>query len=325
MANDSAPENGGKASEFLAQMNELSHLIVSMSGWNIVEAKTIVYWCISTYGYDKLQKFPVLVIFGQKSSGKTTALKMIMSLVKTPPRRKRTVENMVLQGGFSEAINRDMLAHGGTHLVEESDEFDEKFVNNVFDKFNRNITVNERSSSTEKGWKKIRVKVSTALAMHKRKPFKDEATDERCIQLRTRKVDLGMNGRLPPNIPVIADYLATCEEIAKTLSKTWEEVPDEAVNRETDKWNPIRHVAEKLGDTDFAEYVSTQIRNELELSAHTLSDETDVAVFRSVLAMAHHSSSDIYERVQTSEVKNNLKIEGIDLTSQNINKMARVN
>ncbi|HIA76392.1 MAG TPA: hypothetical protein EYN92_08280, partial [Dehalococcoidia bacterium] len=79
-------------------INELTNLICSMSGWTVNEAKTIVYWCIATYGYQYVQKFPILVFRGRKNLGKTTALKMVMELAYKSPAYMDRKEMIITEG-----------------------------------------------------------------------------------------------------------------------------------------------------------------------------------------------------------------------------------
>ncbi len=320
----SAVKDGTYTKELLKGVNKLARLIMSMSGWRINEALTLVIWCIATYGYDKVQKFPVLVIFGQKNTGKTTALKMIIEMANPPKKGTHSLNSMRIKGGQSVAVNRDKLAEGGTHVVEEADGFKEYFVNDVFDKFD-NETVIKQERPTGRGWDDITLVLNTALALHRRRLFKDEATSSRAIQLRTVSVDLGAEGKQRPDMRLIAEHLELIEEIAEFLSDTWEEIPEDDINRTAEKWNPLRHVAEKLGHTDFVRYVDAEKKRELQQYSSTVSDETDVAVFRTIMRLVLPSNRDGYpqERVKTQSVKRALKNDDdIELTSQNINSMA---
>lgn len=50
--------------EMRGHITALVEIIKSMSGYNDFRAQTIVFWCIATYGFEDLRKFPILVIRG---------------------------------------------------------------------------------------------------------------------------------------------------------------------------------------------------------------------------------------------------------------------
>ena len=301
-------------------IDKLTDLICSMSGWTTNEAKTIVYWCIATYGYDKVRKFPVLVFFGRKNSGKSTALNIVMELSKMPPNSKDRIE-MVLNPNLSDAVRRDKISAGGTHVAEEADSIDEMIINKVFDKFTGLSTVNRAYGQSQFG--KENITVSTALAMHRRQPFQDPATTSRCIMLFTKKLRGGLtaNGKVEPDTNLIAEYLPEVEELADSLSDMWSEIPEFA-GRAQELWNPLIFVAERAGDEGFIEYADSEIKEAIRFDAEQDLDEPDPAVFRTILELTVSNSGNFSDRVATKEVRTNLKQDEIELTSQNINAIA---
>ena len=72
----------------LEQIENLVSVIISMSGWSYFDAMTIVHWCIATYGFDVVRKFPVFIVFGRFGTGKTTLLEMIENLANPPKSAK---------------------------------------------------------------------------------------------------------------------------------------------------------------------------------------------------------------------------------------------
>ena len=61
-------------------------IIKSMSGYTDFRAQTIVFWCIATYGFEDLRKFPILVIRGAFGTGKTTTLEICLLYTSPSPR-----------------------------------------------------------------------------------------------------------------------------------------------------------------------------------------------------------------------------------------------
>ena len=302
-------------------INELTDLICSMSGCTANWAKTIIYWCIATYGYDKVRKFPVLVFFGKENSGKSTALNIVMKLSKMPPDSKDRIE-MVLNPDLSPAVRRDKISAGGTHVAEEADSIDEMLINKVFDKFTGLSTVNRAYGQSQFG--KENITVSTALAMHRRQPFKDPATTSRCIMLHTKKLRGGLtaSGKAEPDTSLIAEYLPKVEGFAESFSDMWSEIPEFA-GRAQELWNPLIFIADRAGDVTFIEYADREIEDAINFDAEQDLDEPDPAVFRTVLELTVNQSGNFSDRIATKEVKANLKQDEIELTSQNINAIAK--
>ena len=306
--------------EYMSKVTELVDLIQSMSGWNPIEAKTIIYWIIATYGFENIRKFAPLIVYGRFGTGKTTLLEIIETLADPPKSEKGDPlrGEMRLSGDLSDAVNRDKLAEGGTHCMDEADGFDEKYITKVFDSFSAKMTVNVRNS--EKGWEKHDLEVRTALVMHRRMPIKDPANKDRCIILNTRQVNLEGPGKQAPNMEAIRYYLVDVEKIATYLQDTWENIPDADVNRPKEKWAAIRHVANELSDVAFTKHIDAEIRRAVEDKAKSIQDEPDIAVFRTVVKEAYYKG-EFMQRVETKNVRESLADENIQLTSQNINEI----
>ena len=304
------------------QVQSLSELIQSMSGWNPIEAKTIIYWIIATYGFENIRKFAPLIVYGRYGTGKTTLLEIIETLADPPKSEKGDPlrAEMRLSGDLSDAVNRDKLAEGGTHCMDEADGFDEKYIPKVFDSFSAKMTVNVQAPS--KGWEKHDLEVRTALVMHRRLPIEDPANEDRCIILNTRPVDLEGPGKQAPNMEAIKNYLIEVEKIANYLEDTWKDIPDADVNRPKEKWAAIRHVANELSDVEFIQHIDAEIRRAVEDKGKSIQDEPDIAVFRTVVKEAYYEG-EFMQRVKTKNVRESLADEDIHLTSRNINKIAK--
>ena len=300
-------------------IEELASLICSMSGWLRHEAKDIIYWCVATYGYAEIRRFPILMFMGRKGSGKTTALNIVMELSKMPPGTKER-DDMILNPDLSKAVSRDKIAEGGTHVAEEADKFPEMVVNKVFDKFTGKATLNQPVGDNK--FRKVEIKISTALAIHRRKHFKDEATTSRCIVMYTRKVNLGDEGKQNPDMRLIREYLGRVEELAELLKDSWTEIPEIDSSRERELWNPLKHIAEKVGDSDYVSHVEREISDAIALEAEMELDETDPAVFRTIFESVY-TQGRYADRVTTKSVREKLKEDDIYMTSQNINRTAR--
>ena len=76
-------------------------------------------------------------------------------------------------------------------------------------------------------------------------------------------------------------------------------------------------------NVDFIEYGDREIEDAIKFDAEQDLDEPDPAVFRTILELTVNQSGNFSDRVATKEVKANLKQDEIELTSQNINAIAK--
>ncbi|MBS21989.1 MAG: hypothetical protein CL739_07850 [Chloroflexi bacterium] len=304
-------------------INELTDLICSMSGWRENEAKTIVYWCIGTYGYQYVQKFPILVFMGRKNSGKTTALKMIMELAyKSPAYTDR--KEMIITEGTSVPVCRNKLAKGGTHVMEEADGLRgvERFMKQAFDKFSGEMTVNV-SGGQPGVWLQDKKQVSSALALHRRKGFDDETSSSRSIFLYTTRVNLKSPGKRNPDLKLLSEsFLGKIESFAESITHIWQEIPTDDAGREWEVWTVVSHIANLTGDVGYIEYVERLGEEDIALNTEMELEEEEVAIFRTILKNVHKNNGTFAPRVAAGVIRKELKEDGIDTTSQNINRLA---
>ena len=288
--------------ELRKKVRELVDLIQSMSSWNKFNAKTIIYWCTATYGHAQVTKFPLLNVVGIYESGKSTTLNMIQALAKASLEDDR--KEMMLVGKMTAPVVKQKLSRGGTHVIDESDFFDEHFIPHVFDKTIGAFSKNENMGGNQ--WKVIEIKVNGALALHLRKPLKDPANESRCITLRTRKIKDYDESKINPDMDKIEPYRETLESISNRLC-TWKEIPTNASSRAREKWRILIHVAEKLGDTEYIK----EAENQLELDGGRLDDseEIEIAIFRMILhkagakGMVDGRYASFKEKVKSKEIR----------------------
>ena len=265
--------------EIREELNMLIKDIRSMSSWGDFDSKTIVYWCIGTYGRAMVRKFPILMIRGPKETGKSTTLDIIKALGMPSPTYTR--EDMLQVGSMSEPVTKQILGRRGALLIDEADWFLEDMVLYVFDskigKYQRNVKQKDGT------WLAVSFEINVALALCGRDAFNDPANDSRCITLIARPTDLGADDKIQPDMRLIEPYEDTIKEISEELCD-WESISESSISRSHERWAVISHVAEVLGDGEYLELVAERIEKEREDSDSY--DEPEIGVFRAVLGMA---------------------------------------
>tara|TARA_Y100000588_G_C14151536_1_gene880766 strand:- start:133 stop:1254 length:1122 start_codon:yes stop_codon:yes gene_type:complete len=308
--------------EMVAHVNTVVAHIKSMSGFTDFRAQTIVLWCIATYGFEKVRKFPILVVMGVHRSGKTTALEFIQTLANPPIieednadiEKRRTA--MMQVGTITASVTGQLFMRGGTHCLDEADPWDEDYLTKVFDKKSGAISKNERLKNGN--YKYVVVATDTALVMNRRTHFHDPANKDRCIILRTTKKASGALDT-EPNMSLLAPYAEHLQYISDTLCD-WESIPESGVSRPEEKWRILIHVAEKLG---FDKYIkNAKLEIERELKDTDTSEEEGTAVFRHIVANTVKFER-VDEWVTTKSIRMGLYEEGKNTSAHAINSHAK--
>ena len=317
-----------KKEEMIAHVNTVVEHIKSFSNFSDWQAQSIVFWCIATYGYEELRKFPILVIMGAYRTGKTTALEMVQTLANPPFLDEKASEElrrneMMQVGSITPSVTDKLLSRGGTHCLDEADAWDEDYLTKVFDKKSGSIKKNENQRGSN--WTLITVNVYTALALNRRKQFEDPANKDRCIIIRTRKTASGSLDT-EPDMSLLAPYAERLQDISHNLCD-WESIPESGTSRPAEKWRIVMHVAEKLG---FDEYVRKAEREiERDLKDTDVSEEENIAVFRTIFKatatfeQGGETIKELAEWVTTKDVRERLDQEGHKMASHAINANAK--
>lgn len=207
-------------------------------GINQIEARTIVYWALSTY-YDFDPK-PILLIYKSFGCGKSDLLSTILPMVKVG----EWVE------GDTSATIRDQLTRCATAIFDEKDWIPEKLLNKRFKKSNSGIIINRALQGVVFTPESLDINGWTVVAA--RKPFKDVALMSRCLVISPRFVEnpdarVTDAGSLRP----IVDQLGQVEQL-----------PSEG--RAMQVWRPLAAVAGRFNDMEWINYASTNLTSDME-------------------------------------------------------------
>lgn len=238
-------------------------------------------------------------------------------MIEKAEEEERRAEMMQL-GSITPSVTDKLMSRGGTHCLDEADNWDEDYLTKVFDKASGTIKKNQQKK--DKGWEMVTVNIHTALVMHRRKTFNDPANLDRCIVIRTSKASL----RKEPDMARLEPYTELMGRISEILCD-WESIPDSGINRAVEKWRVLVHVAMKLGFDDYVEKAEREIDRELKES--DVSEEQNVAVFRQVIRHTVSFEGEYLKMshgyVATKTIREDLASEGVHMSSHAINSLAK--
>lgn len=174
-------------------------IIESCTGLNRLDSYTLICYAGLSYSLQHLPQCPTLVLFGAMSTGKTTALEILSEIAVNSPHGH---EPMRMLEHPTSAVLRDCMDDNPIVIVQEADKIDEALVKGRYERYihrTNRMTGMKTIAPVNQGLFGI-------LALHKRDPFTDPATDSRCIILNTKVKDStqvkryrkGTLGILPP-------------------------------------------------------------------------------------------------------------------------------
>jgi len=221
------------------------------TGLTLNEAKTIVYWAVATYGLNKLDCFPPMVIYGAPETGKSTILKFVAKLI-----------NAHVISTTTKAEFRDQLADNRIVCIEEGDKVEEPMILKRYSRESGQVHIKVRGSW---GFYTNEGNIYGATLLHRRHSFEDLALQTRTIVIKTRKVEREFQKAELPD-----DYGERLEKLWKGAWKNrgdqnpsgrtatnWWPLIIVAQFREDDKWIEYAHKQQKIaesllkGDSDF--------------------------------------------------------------------------
>jgi energy-coupling factor transporter ATP-binding protein EcfA2 len=264
----------------------LISLIEATTALDNDRAKTVIYYAIATYGLPKLEKCPVLAIYGPAGTGKTTILQILQAISYRP--------TGALDGKMTKAALRDSLKDETTALIDEADNIHEEWLVNRYSRQSASTTVKQSSFGE---WQQIKRNLFGATALHRRQPFKDPAILSRSIVLSTKSKKGGVKPFKAEHFKSYADVLAS---VAETVD--WEKVSERGGDRIADTWAPLLEVAELFGgewSAAFADKEMEKARNDLDLGQQ---EEPSQAVFQALVALAMSEGGYVKERVPLAEI-----------------------
>ncbi|MFC1938605.1 hypothetical protein ACFLWM_00405 [Chloroflexota bacterium] len=247
-------------------------------GINQMEARTIVYWALSTY-HDFDPK-PILLIYRSFGCGKSDLLSTILPMVKDG--------NWI--GGDTTATIRDQLRHCTTAFFDEKDWMPEKLLNRRFKKSNSGILINRAVGGVVFTPEPLDINGWTVVAG--RKPFKDVALMSRCLIISPRFVEnpdarVTDAGSLRP----IVDELGHVELL-------------QCEGRAMQVWRPLTTLAFKFNDMEWLSYAGSNLDSYMEEQDLGREYEPEEAVVGALEICRNNTNAMLHEHwIKISDIK----------------------
>lgn len=253
-------------------------------GINQMEARTIVYWALSTY-YDFDPK-PILLILKSFGCGKSDLLS--------------TTYPMVAGGqwveGDTAATIRDQLAHCKTAFFDEKDWIPEKWLNRRFKKSNSGVIVNKAVAGVVFNPRSLDINGWTVVAA--RNPFRDVALMSRCLVISPRFVDNPQS-----RVTNAGSLRAIVEQLGEV-----EQLPSEG--RTMQVWRPLAAIALAFHDMEWLSYAGTNLTSDAEEQDLGRQYEPEEAVVGALEICRHRTNDILHDHwIKLSDIKRTANIE----------------
>jgi len=266
-------------------------------GINQAEARTIVYWALSTY-YDFDPK-PILLILQSFGCGKSDLLSAIYSIV----------DGGKWIDGDTAATIRDQLHNCKTAFLDEKDWMPEKWLNRRFKKSNSGIVINK--ATQDGGFSRQSLNINGWTVIAARKPFRDVALMSRCLVISPRFVENPQSrvtnaGSLRP----VVDQLGQVEQLQNE-------------GRAAQVWRPLAAIASKFNDLEWLNYAGSNLASAVEEQNLGRQYEPEEAVVGALEICKHGTNRILHEHwIKLSDVKCTVNTEfDMNLKTQQIGIM----
>lgn len=246
-------------------------------GINQMEARTIVYWALSTY-YDFDPK-PILLIYKSFGCGKSDLLATMYPMV---------ADGEWIEGDTTATI-RDQLHHCKTAFFDEKDWIPEKWLNKRFKKSNSGISINRAVQGVVFSRESLDINGWTVVAA--RKPFRDVALMSRSLVISPRFVE-NPESRVTDtgNLRPIVQQLGQVEQ-------------SQSEGRAMQVWRSLAIIALKFHDMEWLNYAGVNLTSDVEEQDLGRQYEPEEAVV-GALEICKHNSEMLHEHwVKLSDVK----------------------
>jgi len=211
-------------------------------GINPMQAKTIVYWAISTY-YEFDPK-PILLIYHSFGCGKTDLLTALFPMVDTG----RWIE------GNSYAVIRDELNRCKTAFLDERDDdkdiIPESLLRKRFGQANSGVIINRSEGSAVFTRRQLNINGWTAVA--RRNPFQDVALMSRCLVITPEFIE---------NPDARVTNVGSLQRIVDQLGQV-ESLPSEG--RAMQVWRSLAAIAGRFDDREWVDYAAINLTSDAE-------------------------------------------------------------
>ncbi len=209
-------------------------------GIGLMEARTMVYWALSTY-YPFDPK-PILLVYSSFGCGKTDLLTTLFPMVKSG----RWIE------GNSYAVIRDELHDCTTAFFDERDDdrdtVPESLLRKRFKQANSQVSINKGDGVGAFTRRELKINGWTAVAG--RKPFSDVALMSRCLIITPQFVE---------NPDARVTDVGSLQEVFDRLANV--EQPMDA-GRAVQVWRPLLAIAHSFSDEEWTDYAHNNLTSD---------------------------------------------------------------
>jgi len=232
--------------------------LLKASSLDINESKLCLYYCMLTHKMEKLSVFPILTLFGQHSTGKSSIMKVMVQLVNNPNPDGEALSYLDFWQGLK--INdtfpslRDGLAYGTTSFIEEGDADRKKNEQLLADRYSRQTAAVKFKQEEKTGYSQSKAHIFGATIIHKRRGYKDPATASRSIFVTTKSEP----DKIHHNTTFSDEGRIAFVEIACKVG-IYKLNPN---NRAQDLWYPLIGLAIELGDGEWITWAQNQLHKQ---------------------------------------------------------------
>lgn len=296
-------------------------IIESCTGLNRLKSYTLICYAGLSYTLQHLPQCPTLVLFGGMSTGKTTALDILSEIAVNSPSGYEPLR--IIEHPTSPVL-RDCMDSNPIVIVQEADTVDEALIKSRYERFvhrTNRMTGMKTTAPVNQG-------LFGALALHKREPFKDPATESRCIVLNTVKKEYtqikryqkGTLGILPPILNPLASVFPASQ------------VHNLPAGRPAYNWGLLDLIAQILPfqEPNWIQYKDQRIKEDTETTSQGQDEEPTSLVWSQITEISVVYPVDkppFYSlhrgRIPIQELRDKLEAKGHEFSSWQLGQLIR--
>jgi hypothetical protein len=297
----------------------LASVLESCTGLDCQGRKLVTYWTLATHTLEHVRMFPLLLLKGSMGTGKSVTLRIIKAFAFRPVAFSAR--------GSTQPVIRDKLAEGlnGTAIVEEADEGwkgDQQFEVLLSDRYQRDSAEASLKVSSGDDYVTVTKQIFGATALHRRKPFADQALKGRSVLVRLKANHERTYSEFCENEPSVQEV----QKLISELSFVPLEIssPLGIAARVWDSYKNLISVAEMCGDMDFLPGIMSRLLSETAALKADQSEEPDGLVLRAIIECISRGEAIKFRNVRFSEiVKSIRKNFQVEMRPQQIGTVAR--
>lgn len=241
--------------------------MVSASGLTKDQAKTCVYYAVATFLTDQYAELmPILLFQGNSGTGKSMAMNQLEKLVNEPRR---------IQGRTYSEVGRS-VDRAVTALIDEGDFKQTKIETELLQLRCCRRYANQVIHIPPEQ-RPLTINNFGATIIARREPFRDMATRNRSIPIKTQR-------RTRPDSPyhLVDIHNQGISNMAGIIGRYREEV--DTSDRVNDAWRPITEIATTIGDAEWLGYQIGELRRAQQMLAVGDQYEPEDVLIKSIMA-----------------------------------------